>query len=142
MAAKYLKFQNRVLLLLAAVLGVNLLGSCEKMYGCPEGCNNITPMYGCPAYDFRVDGKVTNARGEGVEGVQVRFGGAEGRTDAEGRYVVREIVAEGDSLFFSDTDGAEHGAYKDKAVAVKPDDATVDSNYVYHLTVDTELEER
>ena len=51
-------------------------------------------------------------------------------------------MAERDSLFFSDTDGAEHGAYKDKAVAVKLDDATVDSNYVYHLTVDTELEER
>lgn len=111
---------NRIYLLLLSLLGFAGCGDEENDGG--EG----SYMYGTPYAEYTVKGRVKDAAGRPIAGIEVRrpFGvpdPAAVRTDAQGAYVFEaseNVLYRPPVLTFTDTDGPAGGDFAEKEVEV------------------------
>lgn len=78
------------------------------------GCDRIQEdMYGTPYAEYSVKGRVTDAAGRAIAGIEVRSAAdASVRTDAQGTYAIggyRDVPDAPVELTFTDTDGPANG---------------------------------
>lgn len=119
---------------------------------------NYALMYGVPQMDFRVSGRVVDAEGRPVEGMQVvlvnqtidispdymqednpqvqqYLRAASDTTDIDGRFEasVRDVPVEVQRVIVRDIDGKEGGSYRDQMLEVKfgPEDQTEEGSRWY-----------
>lgn len=108
---------NRLLRLLQATLAL-LLGFVHFGCGGSPGTE-----YGAPHATYRVNGTVTSAAtGAPIEGIAVTFGSLKTFTDKQGTWILNgtnSTFNPSGALEVKDVDGADHGAFKDAAVALK-----------------------
>lgn len=103
---------NRIYLLLLSLLG---FAGCDGKdgIGAEDDSGNRLLMYGTPYAEYAVKGRVTDAAGRAIAGIEVRTGeGAAVRTDAQGAYAVAgqsDILYRPPFVTFTDTDGPAGG---------------------------------
>ena len=114
--------KTAVLNLFRRILG--LLGFAAAGASCGETIANMACMYGVPTMDYSVSGKVQNASGDPIEGIEVTseedFEGARALTSPDGSFTLgsRAFPADTISISFNDVDGVQNGEYKDNTVKV------------------------
>jgi len=128
---------------------------------------NFAVMYGVPQMDFRVKGRVVDAEGKPVKGMQVilvnqtvdiapdymqednphvqnYLRNASDTTDAEGRFetAVRDVPVETQRMIVRDIDGNENGRYQDQMFEVHftPEDQTEKGSKWYQGARSKEIE--
>ena len=117
---------NRIYLLLLSLLG---FAGCDGKdgIGAEDESGNQLLMYGTPYAEYTVKGRVKDAAGRPIAGIEVRrpFGvpdPAAVRTDAQGAYVFEadgDVLSMPPVLTFTDTDGpAGGGDFAEKEVEV------------------------
>lgn len=89
------------------------------LFGLSTACEETTVEYGTPLADFQVKGRVTDAQGNPIRGIEVLFGTGSSKdrqlTDDDGTYtcLVRNawMFSRPCPLLIRDTDGAENGGH-------------------------------
>ena len=165
MKIKILKLKDWLILSLMGLLG---LSSCHsnKQIATPEPESKPTPkpreeirvMYGVPTMDYRISGRVKDAKGNPVKGIAVNMldrninatadtiYGDQGniqrylehnevRTDSQGRFAImaQELPHESVRLLVRDTDGKANGEYKNQLLEVPVDNVDKSSASGWYL---------
>ena len=119
---------------------LSLLGFSAALSACDNG-GTVVCMYGMPVMDYSVSGKVQDAAGTPIEGIEVTsesdYNGTTVLTSSDGSFTLESRNFPGDSitLMFNDIDGDKNGAYADKTQEVslkqteKSDDAWYSGKY-------------
>lgn len=91
--------KNRILLALLSLLGF------------ATACNKGEEMYGTPRANFRIQGKVTDAAGQPIKGIEVRtISSDKNTTAADGSYdLTGDMGFISPQLVFTDIDGSDNG---------------------------------
>lgn len=109
MKKKYLKFSNKLIAFVLALLGVGTACSSASEYGTPA------EEYGVPHADFKVKGIVKSAfDDEVIEGIRVSLNYDTAYTGQDGNYLVVHTSVPSTTVLhinFQDTDGNENEAY-------------------------------
>ncbi len=102
---------NRIYLLLLALLGFAGCGVKDGIETEDDSGNQLV-MYGTPYAEYTVKGRVTDAAGRPIAGIEVQTNGRAAVTDPQGAYTVAgrsDILARAPFVTFTDTDGPANG---------------------------------
>ncbi len=179
MKIRFLKLKNWLLMTAMGLLGMT---ACHSPKEATKGtqppldpkdpvvepdARNFAVMYGVPQMDFRLSGRVVDAEGRPVEGMQVvlvnqtidispdymqednphvqqYLRSASDTTDAEGRFEasVRDVPVESQRVIVRDIDGEKGGSYQSQMLEVKfgPEDQTEQGSKWYQGQRSKEVE--